>query len=82
MATSRLHGLKWVSGGYLVSTVQKGFMRDVAGCVEHSETIYRAALDTRTHGRDLCMSWIDLANAYGSVNTQPDPLLIGVVSCA
>ena len=56
-----------VSNGYLVSTVQKGFMRDVAGCVEHSETVYRAALDARTHGRDLCMSWIDLANAYGSV---------------
>ena len=56
-----------VSNGYLDSTVQKGFMRDVAGCVEHSETDYRAALDAPTHGRDLCMSWIDLANAYGSV---------------
>ena len=42
-------------------------MRRVAGCVEHSETIYRAAQDARTHGRDLCVSWIDLANAYGSV---------------
>jgi hypothetical protein len=56
-----------VSNGYLDSTLQKGFMRDVAGCVEHSETIYRAALDARTCGRDLCVSWIDLANAYGSV---------------
>ena len=35
--------------------------------MEHSETVYRATLDARTHGRDLCMSWIDLANAYGSV---------------
>ena len=42
---------------YLDSTVQKGFMRDAAGCVEHSETIHRAALDARTHTRDLCMSW-------------------------
>ena len=56
-----------VSNGYLDSTVQKGFMRGVAGCVEHSETIYRVALDARTYGRDLCVSWIDLANAYGSV---------------
>ena len=56
-----------VSNGYLDSTIQKGFMRDVSGCVEHSETIYRAALDARTHGRDLCTSWIDVANAYGSV---------------
>ena len=43
-----------ISNGYLDSTVQKGFTRDVSGCVEHSETIYRAALDARTHGRDLC----------------------------
>ena len=42
-------------------------MRGVPGCVKHSETIYRAALDARDHGRDLCVSWIDLANAYGSV---------------
>ena len=56
-----------INNGYFDTTVQKGFMRQVAGCVEHSETIYRAAQDARTHGRDLCVSWIDLANAYGSV---------------
>ena len=48
-------------------TIQKGFMREVGGCVEHSETVYRAALDARNHKRDLVISWIDLANAYGSV---------------
>ena len=42
-----------VKNGYLDSRVQKGFMRHVAGCVEHSETIYRAALDVCDHGRDL-----------------------------
>ena len=56
-----------IRNGYFDTAVQKGFMREVAGCVEHSETIYRAAQDARTHGRDLCVSWIDLANAYGSV---------------
>ena len=56
-----------IKNGYLDSSVQKGFMRGVPGCVEHSETIYRAALYARDHGRDLCVSWIDLANAYGSV---------------
>ena len=56
-----------IKNGYFDTTVQKGFMREVAGCVEHSETIYRAAQDARIHGRDLCVSWIDLANAYGSV---------------
>ena len=56
-----------IKNGYFDMTVQKGCMREVAACVEHSETIYRAAQDACTHGRDLCVSWIDLANAYGSV---------------
>ena len=43
----------------------------MAGCVEHSETVYRNALHARNHHRDLCMSWIDLANAYGSVKHSP-----------
>ena len=56
-----------VSNGYLDIAIQKGFLREVGGCVEHSETVYRAALDARTHRRDLVISWIDLKNAYGSV---------------
>ena len=35
--------------------------------MERSDTVCRAALDARTHGVDLCMSCIDIANAYGSV---------------
>ena len=56
-----------IENRYFDTTVQMGFMREVAGCVEHSGTLYRAAQDAHTHGRDLCVSWIDIANAYGSV---------------
>ena len=34
---------------------------------KYRKDIYRAALDAQRSGRDLCVSWIDLANAYGSV---------------
>ena len=56
-----------LANGYMDSQIQKGFLREIGGCVEHSETVYRAALDARTYKRDFVVSWIDLANAYGSV---------------
>jgi len=65
--------MEWRISNYLVSighldiAIPKGFLREVGGCVEYSETVYRAALDARTHKRDLVISWIDLKNAYGSV---------------
>ena len=39
----------------------------MAGCVEHSETLHHAVLDARQNKRNICVSWLDLANAYGSV---------------
>ena len=56
-----------IKNGYMDSSLQKGFMREVGGCVEHSETVYRAALDARKNKRDFVVSWIGLANAYRSV---------------
>jgi len=56
-----------IKNGYIDSSIQKGFMKDVAGCIEHSETMYQMLLDARRNKRDICVSWIDLANAYGSV---------------
>ena len=56
-----------VKNGYIDSKIQKGFMKDVAGCVEHSETMYQMLMDARRSKQDICVSWIDLANAYGSV---------------
>ena len=52
---------------YIDVSVQKGFMERLSGCIEHSETMHQALLDAHANGRDLCISWIDLANAYGSV---------------
>ena len=50
-----------------ISKSRKGFMKEVAGCVERSETAYWCFLDARHHHQDLCVSWVDLANAYGSL---------------
>ena len=42
-------------------------MRDVAGCIEHSETMYQMLRDAKDTKSSICVCWIDLANAYGSV---------------
>jgi hypothetical protein len=56
-----------LNNGYIDVSVQKGFIERLAGCVEHSETLHHAVLDARANKRNLCVSWLDLANAYGSV---------------
>ena len=56
-----------VENGYIKSRIQKGFMKDVAGCIEHSETMYQMLRDAKDSRNSACVCWIDLANAYGSV---------------
>ena len=54
---------------YLDKRLQKGFLPDVAGCLEHSSLLSDAlrARDARAHKRSICISWLDLKNAFGSV---------------
>ena len=47
--------------------LQKGFLPGVAGCLEHSALLSEALRDARTHQRAICVSWLDLRNAFGSV---------------
>ena len=56
-----------LKNGYIDMSIQKGFIERLAGCVEHSENLHHAVLEARKNKRDLCVSWLDLANAYGSV---------------
>ena len=47
--------------------VQKGFLSGVAGCVEHAFALFEALREAKSHMRQIVISWLDLANAYGSV---------------
>ena len=53
--------------GYFNSVEQKGFMPRVSGCIEHSTLCYEALRDARRSKRQICVAWIDLRNAFGSV---------------
>ena len=47
--------------------LQKGFLPGVAGCLEHSSLLTEALRDARSRKRSICISWLDLRNAFGSV---------------
>ena len=47
--------------------IQKGFMPGVSGCLEHSTLCYEAMRDAKSAKRQICVAWIDLKNAFGSV---------------
>ena len=56
-----------VNNGYIPRSIQKGFLSGVAGCVEHSFMLWEALREAKEHTRQIVTTWIDLANAYGSV---------------
>jgi hypothetical protein len=56
-----------VDNAYLKRNVQKGFLTGVAGCIDHSFALAEALKEAKQEQRAIVTTWIDLANAYGSV---------------
>ena len=56
------------SNQYFDTKIQKAFMPSVPGCVEHYTKLAAAVSEARTKHKLLCVCWLDLANAYGSVH--------------
>lgn len=56
-----------VKNNFIKSQSQKGFLFGVPGCIEHSFALVEALRRVRAEQRAIVISWIDLANAYGSV---------------
>jgi hypothetical protein len=57
----------FIKNMYIPRKVQKGFLAGIAGCVEHSFMLFEAMKEAKEEQRQIVVSWIDLANAYGSV---------------
>jgi len=56
-----------VKNKYIKTTIQKGFLAGVPGCVEHVFSLWEALREAKDEHRAIVISWLDLANAYGSV---------------
>lgn len=56
-----------LSNGYIDTSVQKGGIPGVPGCIEHTSVLSKIIQDARENKGDLTVLWLDLANAYGSI---------------
>jgi hypothetical protein len=56
-----------VKNKFIKTTIQKGFLAGVPGCVEHVFSLWEALREAKDEHRAIVISWLDLANAYGSV---------------
>ena len=57
---------RWAEEGKRISPQQKGFTRH-DGCLEHNFLLQSAINQARRTGQELCVAWLDLANAFPSV---------------
>ena len=56
-----------VSNKFIDNTIQKGFLSEMPGCLEHAFTLYEFLRDAKREQRQIVVTWIDLANAYGVI---------------
>lgn len=55
-----------VKNKYLDTTIQKGFVPRVAGCVEHNQTMVDLLKESRKEKSPFQLAFLDLENAFGS----------------
>lgn len=56
-----------VDNGYMDTSVQKGGVPGVAGCLEHTSMITKIIEDAKKNRGDLAVLWLDLTNAFGTI---------------
>ncbi|KAK0139991.1 hypothetical protein N1851_023098 [Merluccius polli] len=52
---------------YMDTSVQKGGVPGVPGCLEHTSVISKIIKDAKRNHGDLTVLWLDLTNAYGTI---------------
>jgi hypothetical protein len=55
--------------------VQKGFAKGIPGCIEHSSLLLEALFDASWNKKNICATFIDLKNAFGSVRHEILPAI-------
>ncbi|RXN04375.1 reverse transcriptase [Labeo rohita] len=56
-----------LSNKYIDTSVQKGGIPGVPGCLEHTGVVTQLIREAREGRGDLAVLWLDLTNAYGSI---------------
>ena len=56
-----------MANGRIDTSIQKGGVPGVAGCLEHTAVISQLIREAKAGKGDLVVTWLDIANAYGSL---------------
>ena len=57
-----------IANEYLDTNTQKAFVRNIPGCTEQYQKLLGAVNEVFRRHKSISVCWVDLANAYGSVN--------------
>ena len=52
---------------YIDTSIQKGGVPGVSGCLEHTAVISQLIREAKKEKKSLVVTWLDIANAYGSI---------------
>ena len=67
LVSNRLYNHLVTSNNIIDTSIQKGSIRKMAGCWEHTSMVWSGIKDARKRKKSMVVLWLDLANAYGSV---------------
>ena len=56
-----------VKNGYIDTSIQKGGVPGVSGCLEHTAILSQMIREAKAEKKNLTVTWLDIANAYGSM---------------
>ena len=56
-----------LANNYIDTSIQKGGIPEVSGCLEHTALLSQLIREAKTGKGDLVVTWLDIANAYGSI---------------
>ena len=57
-----------MANGRIDTSIQKGGVPGMAGCLEHTAVISQLIREAKEGKGDLVVTWLDIANAYGSLS--------------
>ena len=64
---SKRAGTFMTDNAFINTSVQKGYIRGIPGVLEHTYMITETLQNAKQNQRQICISWLDLKNAFGNV---------------
>jgi hypothetical protein len=56
-----------LTNGYIDTSLKKGGVPGMSGCLEHMGILSQLIREAKSEKKNLVITWLDIANAYGSV---------------